>query len=800
MKRISINLLLILSLFMGLVGSAAAQATYTAPTDKPGPAVDKLLFKAFNVDRAPLDLQAGEMDMYYYNLKIAAARQLRDNKKVQLFEAPANTLSLILNPAPAPKGQLNPFALPRVRKAMQYLVDRDYVAREIYQGQAEPMFTQNSPTDFDSLTVFDTIQQANLRYDPDFAKSEIKAAMTEAGAKLVNGVWQYNGQSVRIKFIIRVEDERRDLGDLVSAALKSAGFTVEKNYQPFAPAIQTVYSTDPAQQGWHIYTEGWGKGAPQRYDFGGVNSYYAPWLGNMPGWQETGFWQYKNDKLDDLGKKLFLGKFKDKAERDDIYRQMTKLGLDESVRVWVATVNSVYGVQTGIQGITQDLAAGPRGLWTLRAAYKKGSNQLTVGNLWVWTERSTWNPVGGIGDVYSSDIYRELSDPPLWNDPFTGIPVPFRASYKVETAGPTGKLDMPKDAFAWNAQKNSWQPVASGSKATSKVTFDYSKFFQAPWHHGQPITMADVIYSIYQGFDIAYNPDKAKIETAMAVTSRPTYETFRGFRVVDKNHLEVYVDFWHFDQSYIASYASPSGVGTPWEILYALDTLVFKQRRAAYSDTAAARFSVPWISLVLDKDARLVRKTLLDLNNAKTVPDNVFKLPGASSSLVDAATAVARYKADLDWFDKYHHLIISNGPFILARYDPAAQFAELDAFRDANYPFKPKDLYKGAPQLIKFVETTDADKLVIGDDYTAKIQLSGPGKLALHYLLSDSSTGKIITQGDATAGTNNTFTISIPADQTSGLDAGLYHLSLAAYSDQLAQMAARQVDVEADLQ
>ena len=86
----------------------------------------------------------------------------------------------------------------------------------------------------------------------------------------------------------------------------------------------------------------------------------------MPGWQETGFWQYKNDKLDELGKKLFLGKFKDKAERDDIYRQMTKLGLDESVRVWVATVNSIYAVQTGVQGITQDLAAGPRGLWTLR--------------------------------------------------------------------------------------------------------------------------------------------------------------------------------------------------------------------------------------------------------------------------------------------------------------------------------------------------------------------------------------------------------------------------------------------------
>src|SRR6476469_936040 len=103
MKRTAFNLLMILGLLLGTVSITAAQSTYTPPNDKPGPAVDKLIFKAFNVDRAPLDLQAGEMDMYYYNLKIAAARQLRTDKRVQLFEAPANTLSLILNPAPAPK-------------------------------------------------------------------------------------------------------------------------------------------------------------------------------------------------------------------------------------------------------------------------------------------------------------------------------------------------------------------------------------------------------------------------------------------------------------------------------------------------------------------------------------------------------------------------------------------------------------------------------------------------------------------------------------------------------------------------
>jgi peptide/nickel transport system substrate-binding protein len=731
-------------------------------------------------------------------LKIAAARELQNNDKVKLYEAPANTLSLILNPAPAPEGKLNPFSLPAVRKAMQYLIDREYIAREIYQGQARPMYTQNSPTDYDYLTVFDLVQELDLRYDPEYARDQIAAAMEEAGAAFVNGAWEYEGQPVRIKFIIRVEDERRELGDLVRAALEEAGFAVDANYQPFAPAIQGVYSSDPAQQGWHIYTEGWGRGAPVRYDAGGVNSSYAPWVGNMPGWQLTGYWQYEHEELDQIGKALLLGNFADKAERDEMYREMTRIGLDESVRIWVATVNSAYATQPDVEGITQDLAAGPRGLWTLRTAYKPGSNELTVGHLWVWTERSTWNPVGGIGDVYSSDIYRNLNDPPVWNDPFTGIPQPFRATYAVETAGPTAKLDVPADAFQWDAKAGKWLAVGNGVQATSKVTFDYAKYFQSKFHHGQPITMADLLYSIYQGFDLSYNPDKAKIETVLAVTSRPTLETFRGFRIVDETKIEVYVDYWHFDDNYIAAYATPSGVGTPWELLYTLDDLVFKQRRAAYSDTAAARYNVPWISLVLPRDARLVRKAMLDLKNKKTFPTAVFTLPGEAESLVDAATADARYKATLDWFAKYNHLIISNGPFFLARYDPPAQFAELDAFRDETYPFTAADLYKGAPQLIEFA-ASNADDIVLGEEYEATFTLSGPGELALHYLVVDAATGKIIAQGEAEARSATEFSVKLSGDETFELDPGLYRLVLAASSDSLAQLTEHEVEVEADI-
>jgi hypothetical protein len=75
----------------------------------------------------------------------------------------------------------------------------------------------------------------------------------------------------------------------------------------FAPALLTVYGTDPALLQWHIYTEGWGRGAAERYDSGTINQMYAPWLGNMPGWQEVGFWQYEHERLDEVGMRIFQG-------------------------------------------------------------------------------------------------------------------------------------------------------------------------------------------------------------------------------------------------------------------------------------------------------------------------------------------------------------------------------------------------------------------------------------------------------------------------------------------------------------
>ncbi|MCD6032363.1 MAG: hypothetical protein K0S78_4545 [Thermomicrobiales bacterium] len=777
-------------------GAHAAVARAAAQdASGPGPATERLIFSAFNVDQAPLEITQDAMDLYLYGLRAAGAEELTDTEGVRLIQAPASTLSMVLNPAPAREGELNPFAIREIRQAAQYLVDREFIANDIYAGRAVPMVSHVSPLDYDELTVFETVRRSGIRFDPEFANALIAEQMQNAGAALDGAFWTFEGRPVQLKIVIRVEDERREIGDLFRAALEGAGFQVQPIYQPFGPATLAVYASDPITFQWHAYTEGWSRSAPDRYDFGTINQMTAPWLGYMPGWLETGFWQYENEAIDTIGQQLYRGEFGSKEERDDLYREMTAMGLDESVRLWLATALQTFPAREELENLNIDIVGGPKSALSLREASVPDSDEIRVGNLWVWTDRTVWNPVAGFGDAYSSDIYKNLVDAPVINHPFSGLPIPFRATFETETAGPDGTLDVPEDAVLWDAVADAWTPVGAGVTAVSKVTYDYSQYFQAPFHHGAQITPADLIYAIAQSWEMAYDENRIQIETALGITARPFLETFKGFRLLADDRLETYVDFWHFEPDYIASYATVGGVSTPWELLYAMDEVVFQERRGAYSDTAAARFSVPWLSLVTETDARLIIRTMRRLQGDSAFPEAIFNLNGRN--LVTAEEANARYQACLDWFDQTNLLVISNGPFFLTRYDPPAQFAQADAFRAEGYPFQPGDWAFGEPPVLS-VSVEPPPPALLGDSVSVPVSVEGPGALSLRYVLIDPSAAdaasSVVASGEAT-GTDGSFTVEIGSDVTGALFPSVYQLFLLASSDELARVTERAVDL-----
>ncbi|MEM0349415.1 MAG: ABC transporter substrate-binding protein [Candidatus Caldarchaeum sp.] len=769
-----------LLLLMLLTVPALAQ-DYRAPHDEPGPAADVVRVRAYAEEIAPQVLERGDIDLYLYNMRVSRVQALENNPGIKIMKAPSLLLSIILNPAPDPRG-LNPFSIKEVRQAFQYLVNRDYVVKELYRGYASPMTTPLSPYDYDYAQFYEAILETGIRYDPEYANRLITDALTSAGAVKRDGKWFYGDKPVTLKFVIRTEDERREIGDLIASELEKIGFTVERIYLPFAQAIARVYTTDPAEFTWHLYTEGWGRGALEKYDTTSINQFCAPWLGNMPGWQELGFWQYTNQLLDEIGQRIFKGQYSGKEERNQLYLRMLRECVSESVRVWVAVVLQSTPMKADLTGVTEDLAAGARGLWTLREAYIPGKNVLEVGHLWVWTPRTVWNPVGGFGDVYSADLWRAVSDPSITRHPFTGLPIPFRAKYSVETAGPTGTINVPSDAFVWDAQSKTWKTVSPGTKAISKVTFDYSLYTSSKWHHGIPITMADILYRMYQVFDMAYDETKSRIEFAIAYTSRPILETFKGFRIVGESMLEVYVDYWNFETDYIAEYADVFGGGMPWELLAVSDDLVFNRRLVTYSDTAAARFRVDQLNLVLREQVSLVKTALNDFITRKIFPANVFTI--GDKRYETAENAQTRYRALLDWVNTYNLAVVSNGPYYLAVFDPASQYAELRAYRDPTYPFKPGTWYFGAVEKPRVTRVEGS--ITIGSESSVTVSVAGPDDTVVVYRIVDTVSGKVLAAGREAA-TGGRVTIRLPSATTSTLSPGLAELAMVLYSDKVAQ-------------
>ena len=333
-----------------------------------------------------------------------------------------------------------------------------------------------------------------------------------------------------------------------------------------------------------------------------------------------------------------------------------------------------------------------------------GRTDINVGDLWVWTERTTWNPVGGFGDAYSNDIWRNMVDPAVTNDPFTGFIEPFRATYTVETAGPDGdpgrargrrhlgRRERTPGSRSRPAPRPS-APSPTTSRSTSACT----------WHDGQPITLADAFYSIAQGFDLAYDPDKSRVEVALAATSRPFLETIKGYRINDDDTVTVYVDYWHFDENMIAGYASPASFAMPWELLAAMDDLVFEQRRAAYSDTAASRQNVPWLSLVMTRDAQARGPDPARAGPQEDDPGRL--LPGRRPDAGHRGGGGRPLRRGPGVLRRARPLRDQqSGPYVLERYDPAAQYAELSAFRDPSYPFTAADFQLGEPPTLAIAD------------------------------------------------------------------------------------------------
>jgi len=174
-------------------------------------------------------------------------------------------------------------------------------------------------------------------------------------------------------------------------------------------------------------------------------------------------------------------------------------------------------------------------------------------------------------------------------------------------------------------------------------------------------------------------------------------------------------------------------------------------------------------------------------------------VPDALKGSITPTQAVERYNAVLRFMDQYGTAWISNGPFMLVKYDPQKMYMRLVAFRDPTYPFT-EDYWVNKFFVVRErVESINAPtSITAGDaiDVTASVIESQeypevkeyPAEEAYVAVRLKDSAGNIIYEtemsmvapgqfkatipGSVTEGKEGAFTIEVLAGKTSTLVTG----------------------------
>jgi peptide/nickel transport system substrate-binding protein len=601
------------------------------------------------------------------------------------------------------------------------------------------------------------------------AEKIISKSLTDRGAVKIDNKWKIDDSEIEIRIFIRSDDPvRKSIGEILSVELDNIGFSVKKDYGDLNKAFVVVYGSNPANLDWSLYTEGWGRSAFVKYDSIGLGQMYSPWFSNMPGFNDPSYWNYENKKLDDLTQKIYKGGFETAEKRSQLIQEAVTEGINESVRIFLASKIDQYVVNENVSGVINDLGAGVPSRFT-PINVKTNDNELVIGVKQIY--QGAWNPIMGLTDTYSRHIWGIISDPITFKHPFTGETFPVRAQWEVETSSINEKIKVPIEAKMWNPTLQEWSYVSPNTIATSKVTFDF-KF--SNWHNGQSMDMNDILHSLYFTIEWGTQSDEKDktFDTEFTPRAAQSIQTIIGINQIDDDTIEVYVDYEHFDKNEIAEWAalwSP----IPWEITTAMEKAVM-DGKVSFSRSGATSKNVNWLSLIVPKDAEMIKEYLQEYKDNKFIPKSLKQNENTSQYYEN------RYDSSIKWIEKNNHAVISNGPFYLQSYAPESRTITVKTFEDESYPFKIGKWSEFENAQFPIIKKINMNK-AIQYGKNMKVVIETEKTDSILYFLIDSK-GKI--QASEKLNVNgDTISIEIVSDMTKNLQIGANSIKIFAISN-----------------
>ena len=231
------------------------------PTTRHGGWLDEIDISVVAGDSAISQLQAGTIDFYSFNLASDSYPAIKE-AALQTTQAFGGYYGISLNPAVfTDTTRLNPFSNRKIREALNWLIDRNYINQEIYAGGSLPKLLPVTTQLVEYTNLIDTARalEAKYAFNAEKAKEVIDAEMPAMGAELVDGKWTFNGEPVTLIFLIRSDGDgtRQPMGDYVSNQLETVGFTVDRQYKTSSEAFPIWQGTTAADGQWSLYTAGY---------------------------------------------------------------------------------------------------------------------------------------------------------------------------------------------------------------------------------------------------------------------------------------------------------------------------------------------------------------------------------------------------------------------------------------------------------------------------------------------------------------------------------------------------------------
>ena len=713
------------------------------------------------------EVRNGNLDVYYYRISSDRLENHQSREGLQVFDSTGGSYSILVNPAESEK--FNPFVSKDIRFALNYLIDRKLIVNELMGGYGSSIVSHYGPSDPEYLTVIKQLEAFNFKYNPGLAEEIISKILKERGAVKINDIWQIDATPIEITIFIRSDDPvRKSIGEILAVELEKIGFIVKKDFGDLNKAFVIVYGSNPADLKWNLYTEGWGRSAFVRYDSVGLGQMYSPWFSNMPGFNDPSYWNYKNDRLDVLTQRIYTGDFETSEDRSQLIQEAVVEGVNESVRIFLASKIDQYVVNENVSGIVNDFGAGVPSRFTPINA-QNDSDEFVIGVKQIY--QGAWNPVMGLTDTYSRHIWGIISDPATFKHPFSGETFPVRTKWQVETAGPNEKLDIPQEAKIWNPLSQKWENVGLDTVATSKVTFDFEF---SNWHNGQKIDMSDILHSLYFTIEWGTQTDEndKTFDTEFTPRAAQSVQTIIGVNPIDENTIEVYVDYWHFDEGEIADWAALWST-IPWEISSAMEKAVI-DGKVSFSRSGAASKNVNWLSLIVPNDANLIKGYLQELKDANHIPSSL------KENNQNLGYYQNRYDSSIKWIENNNHAVISNGPFYLKSYTPESRTITVNAFNDDSYPFKTGKWVEFEKTEFPYIKKIDM-KNIIQRGEKLDVMIEADYSDSILYFLTNTK-GEIISSEKLRVYENRT-TISISSEISKKLGIGANNIKIFAISD-----------------